>query len=168
MMKRFLISLAVYKMSICVTSPAQYEDEYDEYLVLALEEYEDGNTAVLAFYDNNDELDYYGDVSINLGEKLYSNHFYLSYDISNIMDVLVQNDIAEETGFTGISGFNEYALMRFTDEAFGNIDRIKDGDAPWDNMYRSLQNYVDSQQRMPIEDNLVKTNTEPTLEVQAL
>lgn len=70
---------------------------------------------------DEDGFEPYGDLTVNLGEKVPDYCAYLdTNNLSGIEKLVVDNDLGEFTGFTQQSGFCEFPLYMF------HVDKLRD------------------------------------------
>jgi hypothetical protein len=91
-------------------------------VLLLRRQYTDGSLAVQMLRQTDGCWDFWGDVTVNLGNARDQNSSFAYVDTNNmpaVADFLVENGLADYTGMTRSSGFCTYPLYAFTPEFFG-------------------------------------------------
>ena len=80
-------------------------------------QYENGRLAILAFIQEYDQLEYYGDITLNINDPLNvleENEAYIDVNnLSGLDEVLEKFGVATDTGKRATSGMCQYPLFKF-------------------------------------------------------
>lgn len=92
-----------------------YGEKYDINIMRST--YRDNNnTAVMAELSNGEP---FAAFTVNIEDDLPENLAYLdTNNVRGVLEFMIENNLAEDTGFTGESGFCTYPLVRL------NLDKI--------------------------------------------